>query len=880
MYSSRISDIGDDMLKRATSAISLEDPVLIKQLYEIYLGTRGAEGSLPARTPLQTKILSILCRSKLVSCFLPQSSQIIQEALASAEYAVPNGEMPIPKQGLEATKLRGQVFAFTNWLARVSTPAQVRAFAPALVKDLRTYIESQGWPRFNVDNATPVSGELASRAFGYESIGILAGACPEKLLHDHDLDLLRWLFTSLREDTTGKDITASIEQTLSNVLGAFGSELDSNFQSSLTALLLHLVDDSPEGASAQAIKGSRYLAVRFANRCLSFSNTTARWIDIRAMEGNPNDQTAILEEGRKGLHPYWYRMLNPIRNDDSMKQGWNQTKLPSFHELIQRLFGTESICYLSSKQIKRRAAFTPALTFCRNVLLHEALTSINIPPVMDVDWERNIDALIANNEDAREKLKIYFRNLSTSSLVVRGNPDALYIYLQAAFVGLVSDNSEDAGRAGDYFLETCSLVPKSTYTNLSTDILDLQAPIFSTNRTWRDRSSHIFGILASLEECSRDVTERMLKTFALKLQTWQQALGGDALQVHGAILALAYFLAKSHVRGNEPPDFDNMRCTFTTLAFDILHHSRDKMLLDAVFVAISELALFGVLRPDTIPKAHSLSGTLQRLTDKAKEGEEKAIEALGRFAIQCKEGADEETVLNGIVEKLYDLHNIRQPEAQFAVGAALSCAAVGWSSKSLIEAVDVDCSVPSSPTRETTLPLILDQVLLNCRSTKPALRQASVIWLLCLVQYCGHYIGLYNRLRECQAAFKSFLADRDPLNQESASRGLTLVYEKGSKALKDDLIRDLVGSFTENKASFSGSVSQDTELFDPGALPTGNGSITTVRLFCCLIPKSAPVQAATFRLSIAQIDTLRGLHPQSAGLSLYLAAATDLCIVY
>ncbi len=124
---------------------------------------------------------------------------------------------------------------------------------------------------------------------------------------------------------------------------------------------------------------------------------------------------------------------------------------------------------------------------------------------------------------------------------------------------------------------------------------------------------------------------------------------------------------------------------------------------------------------------------------------------------------------------------------------------------------------------------ILTQVLLNCKSTKPALRQASVVWLLCLIQYCGHLQVVQARFRECQVAFKGFLADRDSLNQESASRGLTLLYEKGSKALKDDLIRDLVGSFTESKASFAGTVSEDTELFDAGALPTGDGSITTYK---------------------------------------------------
>ena len=63
--------------------------------------------------------------------------------------------------------------------------------------------------------------------------------------------------------------------------------------------------------------------------------------------------------------------------------------------------------------------------------------------------------------------------------------------------------------------------------------------------------------------------------------------------------------------------------------------------------------------------------------------------------------------------------------------------------------------------------------------------------------------------------------------QESASRGLGLVYEKGNQDLRDDLVRDLIGSFSGDKADMSGSVDADTQLFEPGALPTGDGSVST-----------------------------------------------------
>ncbi len=322
----------------------------------------------------------------------------------------------------------------------------------------------------------------------------------------------------------------------------------------------------------------------------------------------------------------------------------------------------------------------------------------------------------------------------------------------------------------------------------------------------------------------------MLRVFDQKIRLWRQAIGSEALQVHGSILATAYFLSRSVSRRNTPADFEEKRSTFITTILEMLNDSRDKMLLDAVFVAISELALYSALTPGTIPKPYNVHDLVQKLTEKAKEGDEKAIAALGHLALQCREESDDDAILFHIIRHLYDLHNVRQPEVQFAVGAALCCAAIGWQSKSLISALDVHGPVPESPARASTSLSILDDVLSKCKTSKPALRQASVIWLLCLVQYCAHMQEIQCRLRECQVAFKGFLADRDSLNQESASRGLALVYDKGNKSLKDDLVRDLVSSFTGNSGlAGKGNVSEDTELFDPGALPTGEGSVTTYK---------------------------------------------------
>ena len=403
--------------------------------------------------------------------------------------------------------IRGQIFAFTNWLSRISSPADLNAFVPHLVTQLRTYIENQGWPRYDTKVSTPSAGELTSRAFGYESIGLLAGACADKLLLEPGLGLLKWLFMSLSEDPSGKEVSISIEQALSSVLGGFSADRNPGLESSLTSLLLyhmslHAFDPSgTEGTNSRVVRSTRFVAVRFANRCLPFRNATARWIDILAINGGVNERSEVLEEGRKGLDPYWYRILNPTNDNGSPSETSLQAPKydpPGFSELMEKIFGAGSVWDVTndSSSLTLANAYIPALTFCRCILLHQALTAIKRPPIIDSDWERNIDALVANDESARNSLKGYFCSQSTFSIENQAASRALKTYLQASHTGMMSSSGTDASKGGDFLLEICSFLPNAAYLGLSADILSLQDPVFSTNKTLRETASHVFGLLA------------------------------------------------------------------------------------------------------------------------------------------------------------------------------------------------------------------------------------------------------------------------------------------------------------------------------------------------------------------------------------------------
>lgn len=835
---SRIADIGDDVLKRAIPAVSLEDGDLVARLFEVYLGRGDHQDSLPVRVSLRLKILALLCKSKRATTFVPQVIQVVEQGLTSPEVHSQSSrsasEGPA-KHNLEGSRLRGQIFAFTNWVARIGSPAEVEIVAPALIHRLRLYLEGQGWPQpsESVSNA-----ELELRNYVYEAIGLLARAGPKDLVLEPNLDLLRWLFNSLCGDASGKDISISIEQALGSVLAAFTSEIDAELQVALRRLLLHFMTLEIgvfNASSIKVVRSTRYAAVRFTNRCLPYSDTTARWIDVLAVGGGPMERTEVVEEGRKGIDPYWYRMMNPLPDGSIMlaeESDVSRYQFPSFTNLMNRFFtgedrsGIERQSRMELFQGQLAHAYDPAVLHCRNVLFHQALNSVQLSPIVDGQWERSIDALAMNDEIARESLRKYLRTLISSGAEGR---QSLTSYLYAAFNGMVQGIGGENNKSGECLVEVASLSPDSAFDDLVLELPKLRIPILATQHARRKTSSHIFGLLASHENCPAVDVRSLLDIFERKIQNWNHAIGSDVLQVHGSILAKGFYLSRLSHRSGQHDLVTKTEQPFIRAILDILGDSKDKMLLEASIEAISQLSLFAVLAPKEIPHPYTSTSLVDKLKAVAENGDLKAVVALGYFAMLCNEDDTPDSDLQHILGSLYELHKVRQPEMQFAVGSALSCAAVGWHSKSLISVMDVEGPTPKASLRTRVLQDMLGKILEDCKTTKPASRQASVIWLLCLVQYCGDLPDFQAHLRRCQAAFKSFLADRDTLNQESASRGLTVVYEKGDRMLKDDLIRDLVGSFTGTGAGLAGSVSEETELFEPGALPTGEGSVTTYK---------------------------------------------------
>ena len=844
---SRIANIGEDILKRTLPNLNLEDEDLVTKIYGYYF---GGPVTSAARAPLRIKLLSILEKSVLSTTFTDNIIQLVEDGLLSEQIG------KIMTQGRETTKMRAAIFNYINFLARRGSSESLHTVATKLVYAFKDFIETQGWPVAH-------SGEdVALRGLGYEIIGLLLKAGPLGLVQEENLELLRWLFRSLREDNSGNSTSVSLEETLSILMGAFNHIPDQIIKDALRDLLLEQMNqyDESDNAAARSGKASfsrstRYIAIRYVNHCLPFDDAVARWIDVLALEPGNQERHEVAEEAKKGLDPYWHLMTQSWTVQLDISTGADklqQVKFPGFSDVVTRFFGPvvpEALLNADGSKARgpaaallhqrRPTAFSAAVKFCRQMLVVEAITASGGPQIsIDADWERKVDLTVTTNASTRQAITDLLRDTEESDPTLMGAAAALLtasLHGFRAFDGGSPRSTECRRQCGEILVEICSLSSNHLLSTFVSAAFALESQIKSNDQQTRELAAQAFGILATHEDGLSETTSNCIHDLERLYQDRTTAVGAQMNKVHGALIALGYFYSRLAFRGgpaHEKKYFDGEFNRFLGAIFDIIQKSADTPLLDAAFAALDQLALFYAITPELISAYIGLDDLAARVAKRAKLGNEKAIACLGHLAMII-EGAEEvqREHVKCIEDCLHDLHEIKQTESQFAVGEALSCLACGWDSKALETKIDVEARIRNVPKRyQSALIQIMDRTLADCRQTKPSLKKAAVVWLLCLIQYCGHCPEVKERLPACQVAFKRCLSDRDSLVQEAASRGLGLVYEHGDRKLKDDLVRDLVGSFSSDKAEVAGAVTEDTQLFEPGALPTGDGnSITTYK---------------------------------------------------
>ncbi|KAJ8612035.1 hypothetical protein MRB53_037678 [Persea americana] len=793
---SRVAESGEDLWKRMLLDVEMSEP-LVQTLWSLYFGNIGsgdgadAQGPYAARPLARIKILQTLAKTPRSSNHVFHILRLVQMDLTGD---TSDDHSAGPKDDRESNKLRAATLTFLSFVCRHAEKPKLAEMASVLIMGLKTFLD------------TPIEGKLSTdmqkaRGRSFEMIGILSQS-KTSLIVEPRLLHLRWLFQSLAEEVD-KDVTFSIEGAISSTIRLFQAAQSEQVESALRELLLRYM--SVASANARAI---RFMALRFANRCLGYSDLAARWIDLLAIDDGVTVQHEMVEEARRGLDPHWYRLS---QDNDAAEGATSRTQahaerhsFPSFEKLM--LFIHKHIDVKASAQLRMQS-----LSYCRLVLFHQARSHQESALEVDVDWERKLDLAVAEDTITRADIR---RQLQT--MMAADSNDTLSLLWNTACQGLTSGETSLSHTSAAVLLDLTRLLPEAFLSKRGSDLKTLESAILSNDTELRVLSARSYGILSfssSLSRLSQKPSSDMLLNSA---QAWRNAYGADANKAHGAILALGYYVAY-HFQRHGGEDSTSLRLDFIQLLLEVLQHSHDAQLHEAACVALGQLCQYRATTVNELDGLIPRAALLKSFSDKAAQGREKTILALGQLAM-VDDDADAGGLRGAVVDALHSLHTLKEVERQFAVGEALTYAAAGWQSASVLSKSDISPAGSTLKNESGSFSSILDRILADSATTKPALKK-----------FCGSSQEVQDRLAQFQAVFKRCLSDRDELVQESASRGLGLVYDKGDQVLREDLVRDLAGSLTGNKASIAGTVSEDTQLFEAGALPTGDGSVTTYK---------------------------------------------------
>ncbi|CAJ2501352.1 Uu.00g042050.m01.CDS01 [Anthostomella pinea] len=786
----RITTIADDVLKR--SSVDLENREVIKSLYQ-------AQDTLPAAHRMQ--VLRILTKSVAACAFKKQVVDAVKH-----DFDLTLGE-DSPVVGLEALRLHKALLAFLTWIARNSTNSSTKdhEMGPNLVLILKDYILKQGWPAPNTRaNQSQYQDEQRLRANAYETIGTLARG--SNFEHKAKDSLLKWLFDSLVSDPS-QDIVVYVESALSSMMGLFKST-DATPNRDLEILLLEYMT-LPE---RQGIRTARHVAARFANNCLPYKNVKARWIDIIAFNGGVSYRRDVLEEGQRGLDPWWATKLHP--DDTLVLPDWAEMT-EMFFDATPRELGDDDMAVDQTSTYtlfpnERLQAFPLAIRYVKQILFLTVLGESKV----EIDWEAQLETRLQNDLTTRSRFRDYFTTLHHRSLLK---------LLNAAFDGLRDHPDIGSEESVSCLAEILSFSPAEAIIKpISGRTRELLPVIKSNNQKVRQLASKAFGIIAPWSSQAPAYTAQ-LRQF---LESCPDPLASQSAEYQGSLLCLGSYISRASYYGKVTPQDTSDHVQFLYKRFTSALQKTDSGVTTAALDSMAQLwtADLGFPQQD-----EELEKTVDSLAKLAATGNEKAITALGRLAVPSAADAsgDETSPVAKIMNKLFSLFEIKRTEVHFATGEAIAAAIARWDSSAVQLGIDVELVGPAESLGKRALRVnaTLDKLINDCKTTKPSLLKASGIWLFCVIQFCSDLPDVQSRLRECQVAFMRLLTARDELVQETASRGLSLVYEKGDESLKGDLVKDLVASFTGNKTQLK--VDDETELFDAGALPTGEGKSVT-----------------------------------------------------
>lgn len=806
--SSAINDSSDMLFRKLN--VDIEDPLIVDQLITLFLGDPGA-GVPPVKDTLQDRIMQIILKSH-AAANSAKVSAICSMGLAS-----------------EYSKLKQSTVQFIKWVSKQNSDAAVRTiqeFNSNMAAQLKDSLKAEGWPQVDISAVKNYAAAIQQRALQYEALGNILKSNSE--LIESNFSYVEFLFQSLEGENA--DLRATIQDALSGLTVHLPKlPIESKLKIKEMAKSFLQSDNHRE---LQNLHACRFTAIKFINCAFPFEDSTARYLNIL---GTGKDNRAdTIEEAMKGLSPHWFNILQSSNTLEFKKTsdllGENSTvDFPNFSELIYTL-QAELQAAKDSDDATIHKSLGKAVEFALQTLVMEAVKLKSTVVVPDEEWSVRLEKALEFDKQVQNLLIDKIREISQSSNSSE-NPFNLFIDIVFdSFSGQYTDGSRISSdiKFGSVFVTLLSLSPPIVIghlVKLVPQLLELLHGKYLSDIA-TSQVCKAFGIIASHPANDNDAVVILLEKLTLN--------DTPRYLIKGQLLASGYLISRLLYRGRVEVLTSSIVQHYVE---SLLNSIGDNSLESSVTECVGQLAMFGGLGP-TLELYPSVSDDANRLVEllrpKVKKCDEKSVIAYSQLSLAFLNktpSLDED--LNDFEKAIYETHVSKQIEYIFTSGEALLIAAGGWESKVLQRSIDIQSeSIRYIPSDTKRVPHVLDVILKACANTKPSLRKAGCIWLLSFVQYLGDHSYIKSKSREIHVAFMKFLADRDELVQESASRGLSIVYEMGDVELKETLVKGLLKSFTDSNSSSalsSGTVEEDTELFDKDILKTNDGSVSTYK---------------------------------------------------
>ncbi|ORZ22637.1 armadillo-type protein [Absidia repens] len=796
----------EDGLRRWTGAVDLENKDVVQSLYTLYLGTKpttkggGKDGRAPAPNPVKIRILHYLGKSILAT---NMASQMIQ---------------------CDSSKLA--------------------PIAPIIVSGMLKYI----------DENRHVSGHDAEsiKGYAYVACGLVVRKVPKIGLDDTQIVSL--FFNNIVTEQT--NVRVYVQDALSSMIEVYADSVESSpIYDQLQDIILKAVEQN--NASA------RYMALKYVNGIYPFALPFARYVCLLGLSSGVN-KLEVHEEATRGLHPFLRDVNTGLTGSKS--DIIPVSALPKFVDMVNYIAGRRpSEQYIQESRTPTikgypSEVYGEILRFLRMILVLEANPdTILIDEYVESKIENSMSEDPTAMDNVKRVLNDWWKSNENDSFATGRRTIETWLQI---IENALDPNLKDpvlTATAAKCLLEMISLGPSSI-----TDVFKPRLSLFksfttSNKQDTRFLMSHIFGIIASNNGVPQDEIESMLSDFCDMLdqvETKQNA-AQDIDRKHGSLLAIGHLIGHCYYRKRALNDTVAHRCvkaliqqldgvasstyhllagaacqslaeigrtksidTLLALTQDI-EHTEDVHMVDVENQTSTKTAA-----PTPKVESTSVNDLLEKLSTLAKSSkdaklQESAILALGHLSIPLSYN-NNPILMKTIADAIFRTADTKQALQKY---------------KDISDMATPEDIAIDQETRLSSFQTIIETIVKTyVASDRSWYRKASCIWLLSILKFGNDQDIIKKNLSLIHASFSRLLNDRDDFTQEVASKGLGLVYEYGDVKIKEDMLYSLVGTFTEGQTIQAQSVTDNTVLFDEGALgttPDGN-SITTYKELCSL----------------------------------------------